>query len=232
METSHAGDHAKRGIQSMNREHDAELDRAARTSGFLYIQGHGLAPELIRGVEAAAASFFALGNLLGLSLLSADLSEAAREIELEDASLFPDRGYVKVGRELIKYEKKEGNRLTGCERSLLASKAEHGPAEKHVVGDWAVNFAAWAMRGTIRHICRGVQCDRGQLKRFARSLTKHNVTHLLPSLSLYAPFCHGAKQFMPGSAANLFARELVLNQPTSSNAPSLSLSGEDAPVSG
>ncbi len=33
---------------------------AARTSGFLYIQGHGLAPELVSAVESAAASFFAL----------------------------------------------------------------------------------------------------------------------------------------------------------------------------
>ena len=31
---------------------------------FLYIQGHGLAPELIRGVEAAAASFFALEDAI------------------------------------------------------------------------------------------------------------------------------------------------------------------------
>jgi isopenicillin N synthase-like dioxygenase len=38
----------------------SELDRAARTSGFLYIRGHGLDPELISGVESAAASFFAL----------------------------------------------------------------------------------------------------------------------------------------------------------------------------
>jgi isopenicillin N synthase-like dioxygenase len=41
-----------------------ELDRAARTSGFLYIRGHGLPVELVRGVESAAASFFALDDAI------------------------------------------------------------------------------------------------------------------------------------------------------------------------
>ncbi len=37
---------------------------------------------------------FALGNLLGMSPLAAELSESASDIQLEDASMFPARGYV------------------------------------------------------------------------------------------------------------------------------------------
>ncbi len=38
----------------------AELDRAARNSGFFYAAGHGLGQPLIDGLEAAAADFFGL----------------------------------------------------------------------------------------------------------------------------------------------------------------------------
>jgi len=36
-----------------------ELDRAARTAGFLYVTGHGIAPERFVQLQAAAAEFFA-----------------------------------------------------------------------------------------------------------------------------------------------------------------------------
>ncbi len=64
-----------------------ELDRAARTSGFLYIRGHGLPPELVQGVEAAAASFFALDDAI------------KRRYTI---GLFPNhRGYVPPGEEVF-----------------------------------------------------------------------------------------------------------------------------------
>ena len=88
---------------------------------------------------------FALGNLLGLSVLAKELNESDSTIELEDASAFPPMGYVKVGRELIKYTAKDGNRLTGCERNVAAGTNLHGKAEQQASGMWAVNYAAWAI---------------------------------------------------------------------------------------
>ena len=71
-------------------------------------------------VNINSASPFALGNLLGLSVLAKELSESDTTIELEDASKFPPQGYVKVGRELVKYTGKDGNRPTGCERKIAS----------------------------------------------------------------------------------------------------------------
>ena len=82
------------------------------------------------------ASFFAIGNLLGLSMLTAEMSEGSSSITLENAADFPERGYVKIGREVVKYSGKEGNRLVGCERSK---------PEAHKADDWVVNYAAWAI---------------------------------------------------------------------------------------
>ncbi|MHC4223209.1 MAG: hypothetical protein ACYSUN_04395, partial [Planctomycetota bacterium] len=92
-----------------------------------------------------SASCFALGNLLGLSVVSGDTPETANAIELENADAFPERGYVKIGRELIKYTGKDGSRLTGCERGLAASSTDHGAAEDHKPGAYVLNYAAWAI---------------------------------------------------------------------------------------
>ncbi|MHC4550854.1 MAG: hypothetical protein ACYTEZ_19025 [Planctomycetota bacterium] len=92
-----------------------------------------------------SASFFALGNLLGLSVLVKDLEPNETTIQLEDATLFPDRGYVKIGRELIKYGGKDGSQLVDCERALATGEPHHGKAEKYNKGLWVVNYAAWAI---------------------------------------------------------------------------------------
>ncbi len=63
-------------------------------------------------------------------------------------------------------------------------------------GVFGINVAAWAMNGVIRHICRGVESDRGQLKRFARSLDRERITHVMPCLSLFGPFVQGAKPYL------------------------------------
>lgn len=46
--------------EAARRRVAVELDRAAGTSGFLYVSGHGVSEQLIAGVEQAAAEFFAL----------------------------------------------------------------------------------------------------------------------------------------------------------------------------
>jgi isopenicillin N synthase-like dioxygenase len=45
---------------SARRRTAQELDRAARSAGFFYAQRHGLSQALLRGLESAAADFFAL----------------------------------------------------------------------------------------------------------------------------------------------------------------------------
>jgi len=90
-------------------------------------------------------SYFALGNLMGLSPLGSQLEPSSRTVTVEDATAFPERGYLKIGRELILYRAKEGNQFTGCERGFLADKPEHGPSMQHKAGEPVVNFAAWAI---------------------------------------------------------------------------------------
>jgi hypothetical protein len=90
-------------------------------------------------------SFFALGNMLGLSRLSKEIEPSATIIQLDDASQFPDRGYVKIGRELVKYGGKDGNALIDCERGIAAAEPHHGKALKYNKKHWVVNYAAWAI---------------------------------------------------------------------------------------
>jgi len=96
-------------------------------------------------VNLNSNSLFMLGNLMGLGLLNSDLEPSDTSISLNDTSAFPERGYVKVGRELIKYTGKEPGRLTGCTRGVLGGRPEHEAAKQHKAGFWCVNYAAWAI---------------------------------------------------------------------------------------
>ena len=96
-------------------------------------------------VNLNSNSLFMLGNLMGLAMLASDLDPNDSSISLRDTSNFPERGYVKIGRELIKYTGKEPGRLTGCTRGVLAGRPEHGQPEQHKTGHWCVNYAAWAI---------------------------------------------------------------------------------------
>ncbi|MFQ5844934.1 MAG: hypothetical protein ACE5JG_08100, partial [Planctomycetota bacterium] len=69
-----------------------------------------------------SASYFALGNLLGLGTLAEEIGEQDTSVILADASRFPSRGYVLLDREVISYESRSGNRLQNCRRGLNASR--------------------------------------------------------------------------------------------------------------
>ena len=114
------------------------------------------------------ASYFAVGNLMGLSPLAEQIDPNSRTISVEDATDFPERGYLKIGRELVLYRAKEGNQLTGIERGYLASKPEHGPALQHKAGEPVVNYAAWAIAyyKVMRH--------PGEFTEFVISLPRRN----------------------------------------------------------
>ena len=80
-----------------------------------------------------------------MSRTTGKVESAGTVITLEDATDFPPQGYVKIGRELVKYTSKDGSRLLGCERGLLGDKPEHGKPGIYNPGQWVVNYAAWAI---------------------------------------------------------------------------------------
>jgi isopenicillin N synthase-like dioxygenase len=70
-----------------------ELDRAARTAGFLYVSGHGVAPELLTALRTQTARFFAL-------------PESAKQAYYIGRS--PNhRGYVPAGEEVFYGQSKD-----------------------------------------------------------------------------------------------------------------------------
>lgn len=56
------------------------------------------------------------------------------------------------------------------------------------------DLVQWALTGLINHICRGVEKDTGMLKRFAKVINREKITHLIPNLSVFGPFCNQVKQ--------------------------------------
>ena len=96
-------------------------------------------------INLNGATFFAVGNLMGLGVLTEELNPEATEIALSDTTNFPERGYVKVGRELIKYTGKDPGRLTGCERGLAVGSPHNSEPKQRKAGYWCVNYAAWAI---------------------------------------------------------------------------------------
>ncbi|NJN14660.1 MAG: hypothetical protein HC813_03330, partial [Planctomycetes bacterium] len=96
-------------------------------------------------ININGASFFALGNLMGLTALSEELTESSRSVVVEDATGFPERGYLRIGSEIIKYTSKSGNRFEGCERGMAAQSADNGGPAQYEKSQWVVNYAAYAI---------------------------------------------------------------------------------------
>jgi glycosyltransferase involved in cell wall biosynthesis len=67
--------------------------------------------------------------------------------------------------------------------------------------DWVAQtfpgFMARQMTSVLRQVCRGVEHDRGLIKRFARDLEQTQVTHLLPNLEMLALFAKEARDLVP-----------------------------------
>ena len=58
------------------------------------------------------------------------------------------------------------------------------------------DMTAWAMKGLIEQVCGGAASDSRLLRRFAATIRKQGITHLIPNLSLFAPFCHAVKPYV------------------------------------
>lgn len=59
-----------------------------------------------------------------------------------------------------------------------------------------LDIVKWAVAGLINHICRGVENDPGMLKRFAGIINREKITHLIPNLSVFGPFCDRVKKYV------------------------------------
>lgn len=77
--------------------------------------------------------------------------------------------------------------------SLFPQKMRLKMYQKGVGG---FDFIKWSLNGLIRHVSRGVENDPGMLKRFARVINREKITHLLPNLSIFGPFCSAVKQYV------------------------------------
>ena len=123
-----------------------KLDGRARFGGSTY--------DLQRLIALDAVTPMLLANILGgASRLGAELLPDATEITLDDASRLPDSGFVWVDHEVIRYAEKQGNKLSGCERSLFLDQGfvkadEHQVAETALALDWrCVQACAWPFHG-------------------------------------------------------------------------------------
>jgi glycosyltransferase involved in cell wall biosynthesis len=63
-------------------------------------------------------------------------------------------------------------------------------------GIGSFDIVRWALNGLIRHVCRGVERDAGMLKGFAKIIERERITHLIPNLSVFGPFCDEVKQYL------------------------------------
>lgn len=95
----------------VRRRTATELDRAAAQAGFFYAQNHGFAPELIAGLESAAAEFFAL-------------PEAAKQRYYIGLSK-NHRGYVPPGEEVFYAGSKDTKEAFDLSLDLPASDPDY-----------------------------------------------------------------------------------------------------------
>lgn len=63
-------------------------------------------------------------------------------------------------------------------------------------GVGSFDIVRWAMNGLIRHVCHGVERDRGVFKSFAKKIERERITHLIPNLSVFGPFCDEVKKYV------------------------------------
>ncbi|MBL8725780.1 MAG: hypothetical protein JNK49_17180 [Planctomycetes bacterium] len=109
--------------------------------------------DLQRFLALDGISPLVLGNLLGSTTrLAQDLGPDATTVVLEDAARLPDQGFVWISHEVIRYEQKQGNVLSGLTRAvgleLGFQRPEQPVPEGLLVLDYrCVLAAAWPFFG-------------------------------------------------------------------------------------
>ncbi|MCI0587201.1 MAG: hypothetical protein L0323_10215 [Planctomycetes bacterium] len=95
-----------------------------------------------------------LGALLGgRAFLARDAKVDDVELFLDDASGFPEEGFVWIGNELIHYKEKEGAHLKGCTREVLSETGRYFKKRDHNAGDLVLDDRVRAI--ALRRIGEG-----------------------------------------------------------------------------
>ncbi|MHC5012180.1 MAG: hypothetical protein ACYTG6_14760, partial [Planctomycetota bacterium] len=120
----------------------------------------GIVEDANARVNPNGASPFLIGNLIGGALLAEELDAGATEIPVEFVTSSklpgiggfpPDGGYIRIGREVIRYTRFEENTFEGCERGVLtdAPLADNGTAERWDRGTPVIDYTAYKLASHI-----------------------------------------------------------------------------------
>ncbi|MDJ0521092.1 MAG: hypothetical protein QNJ90_03355 [Planctomycetota bacterium] len=107
-------------------------------------------------VNVNGGSPFLLANLMGSAILADDLDTGGGDISVEHVVTgrfgglrgFPrDGGYIRIGREVIKYEEFDGQAFKGCERGMLQEVPlrDNGNADSHEKGVPVIDYTAYKL---------------------------------------------------------------------------------------
>ena len=131
-----------------------ESFRALAENGRVLLGGE--VEDLQRYLSLDSASPLLLANVIGTATrLTGDLEPDATSLVLDDASSLPEEGYLWVANEVISYDAKDGNALTGVRRGLLQeygfADGTDGIRQQSLVIDYRCMLAAiWPFFGPDR----------------------------------------------------------------------------------
>ncbi len=125
-------------------------------------------------INVNGCSPYLVGAMFGSALLSEEVDTGAGDISVEHVvqsqipgvpGFNPDGGYIRIGREVIKYERFDGDGFRNCTRGVLQNVplADNGGATVHLKGTPVIDYTAYKL---ATHI---IAKEPGQLTRF-RSL--------------------------------------------------------------
>ena len=173
-------------------------------------------------VNVNGASPFLLGNLMGAALLSDDLDTGGGDISVENVvtgrfgglrGFAPNGGYIRIGREVIRYEEFDGEAFRGCERGALTSTplGDNGGAEDHKRGTPVIDYAAYKLATHLvaRHPGNLTRFENLEALRDIASwgeggvLTADRLERVLPFLTVWSK---------RESSAEWLANQLVINE--------------------
>ncbi|MDA1195437.1 MAG: hypothetical protein O2894_09670 [Planctomycetota bacterium] len=140
-------------------------ERAARAQ---YLKSRGLGPMnddrgsiwtvLIEDAQARVnvngGQVFLLANLMGSAILSDELDTGGGDISVEHVvtgrfgglqGFDPKGGYIRIGREVIRYQSFDGEAFRSCERGMLMDTPllDNGTAEPHAKGTPVIDYTAY-----------------------------------------------------------------------------------------
>ncbi len=107
-------------------------------------------------VNVNGGQMFLLANLMGSALLADEVDTGGGDIAVEHVvtgrfgglrGFNPKGGYIRIGREVIKYEEFDGEAFRGCERGVLMGTplGDNGTAQAHKRGVPVIDYTAYKL---------------------------------------------------------------------------------------